>query len=213
MNYTAFKPSSYKKELAPSHSQVLKKPVLSMIAWSILIVFVLYGDALGILSEFPILTNNAVLKYVETDKDSTVVVGDFRFSLPKLLFTFFNAGGVFNRIPDNNIEYALYGRRVNADPKKPWEDLSFIKNCFPYDCRGEIYTRMDFPWQTVLGQTSYSTVMNNLLVKIKDKYNRDNPRNPVDKIAIYMLWWPRSEDGFYKLKQPDSTHWKLLGEE
>lgn len=213
MNYTAFKPGSSNTEFVPDHTQVPKMSVLSMIACSIFIVFVLYGDGLGILSEFPILTNNAVMKYVETDKDSSVIVGDLKLSLPKLLFTFFNAGGVFNKIPDNNIEYALYGRHVNADPTKPWEDLSFIKNCFPYDCRGEINTRLDFSWQNILGQTSYSTAMNDLLAKIKDKYNREHPQNPVDKIAIYIVWWPRSEYGFYKLKQPETTHFQLLGEE
>jgi hypothetical protein len=212
MNYSAFKPKRYNKELTPVDTQVLKMSMLSMIACSILIVFVLYGDGLAILSEFPILTNNSVMKYVETDNDSSVVVGDLKFSLPKLVFLFFNAGGVFNRIPDNNIEYALYGRRVGADPSKPWEDLNFIKDCFPYDCRGEIYDRMEFPWHSVFGQASHTTAMNNLLVKIKDKYNREHPRSPVDKIAIYMLWWPRSDDGFYKLKQPESTHWQLLAE-
>jgi hypothetical protein len=213
MDYTAVKPKTYNQALRPVDTPVIRTSALSMILGSILIVFVLYGDGLAILSEFPILTNSSVMKYVETDQDSSVVVGDLRFSLPKLVFMFFNGGGVFNRIPDNNIEYALYGRHMGADPTQPWEDLSFIKNCFPYDCRGEIYTRMEFPWHIVLGPTSYTTAMNNLLVKIKAKYNREHPQNPVDKIAMYMLWWPRSEDGFYRLKQPESTHWQLLGQE
>jgi hypothetical protein len=199
--------------LTPVGTRVLKMSVPSMILYSILIVFVLYGDGLGILSEFPILTENSVIKYVETDKDSSVVVGDLKFSLPKLVFIFFNGGGVFNRIPDNNIEYALYGRHLGVDPTQPWEDLNFVKNCFPYDCRGELYDRMEFPWHSVLGQASQATAMNNLLVKIKNKYNREHPQNPVDKIAIYMLWWPWSEDGFYKLKRPETTQWQLLGEQ
>jgi hypothetical protein len=199
--------------LTPVGTRVLRMSVPSMIFCSILILFVLYGDGLAILSEFPILTDNSVMKYVETDKDSSVVVGDFKLSLPKLAFIFFNGGGVFNRVPDNNIEYALYGRHLGADPTQPWEDLNFLKNCFPYDCRGEIYTRMEFPWHSVLGPAAHATAMNNLLVKIKNKYNREHPQNPLDKIAIYMLWWPWSEDGFYKLKQPDTTHWQLLGEQ
>jgi hypothetical protein len=212
-DYSAVELKTYNQEPAPVGTRVLRMSVPSLILCSILIVFVLYGDGLGILSEFPILTDNSALKYVETDKDSSVVVGDFKFSLPKLVFTFFNGGGVFNRIPDNNIEYALYGRHVGADPTRPWEDLNFLKNCFPYDCRGEIYTRMEFPWHSVFGQTSHTAAMNNLLDKIKNKYNREHLQNPVDKIAIYMLWWPWSEDGFYKLKQPETTHWQLLGAE
>src|SRR6516225_11069842 len=105
MDCTAVKPDIYKEALTPVGTRVLKMSVPSMILYSILIVFVLYGDGLGILSEFPILTENSVIKYVETDKDSSVVVGDLKFSLPKLVFIFFNGGGVFNRIPDNNIEY------------------------------------------------------------------------------------------------------------
>jgi hypothetical protein len=213
MDYTPVKFNRYKQTFTPVDTRVLKMSVPSMLAYSLLIVFVLYGDMLGTLSEFPILTNNSILKYVETDTDSSVVIGNLQLSLPKLVFTFFNGGGVFNRIPDNNIEYAVYGTRVGADPTKPWEDLNFLKNCFPYDCRGEIYTRLELPWHNVLGQASFKTAMKNLLIKIKNKYNRENPQTPVNKIAIYMLWWPWSEDGFYKLKQPETSRWQLLGDE
>lgn len=213
MNHTAVELNRYKEAVTPVNTRAPRMSAPSMIVCSILIVFVLYGDGLGILSEFPILTDNSVIKYVETDKDSSVVVGDFKFSLPKLLFIFFNGGGVFNRVPDNNIEYALYGRHLGADPTQSWEDLNFLKNCFPYDCRGEIYTRMEFPWHSVLGPASRTTAIDNLLIKIKNKYNREHPQNPLDKIAIYMLWWPWSEDGFYTLRKPDNTHWQLLGEQ
>ena len=213
MDYTTVKPKTYSRKLAPVDTKVIKKSALSMIVCSILIIFVLYGDGLAILSELPILTNNAVFNYTSSNRTCSVVIGDLKLSMPKLLFLFFNAGGVFNRIPDNNIEYALYGRHVGADPTKPWEDLNFVKACFPYDSRGEIYDRLTFPWHSSLGEAPRATAMKNLLVKIKDKYNREHAQNPIDKVAIYMLWWPWSEDGFYTNKQPASTHWQLMAEE
>jgi uncharacterized protein YyaL (SSP411 family) len=64
-----------------------------------------------------------------------------------------------------------------------------------------------------LGEAPRATAIKNLLIKIKDKYNREHPQNPIDKVAIYMLWWPWSEDGFYANKQPASTQWQLMAEE
>jgi hypothetical protein len=184
-----------------------------LIAWSLLIVFVLYGDGLAILSEFPILGCTSAIKFIETDTDCKVLIGAVPFSLPKLLFTFFNGGGVFNRVPDNNIEYAIFGRRVGKDPKQPWEDLGFVKSCFPYDCGGEIYTRMELPWHQIIGKETYTKAMSNMVIKIKNKYNREHLEDPVEKIAIYLVWWPRSEAGFYDLKRADNTSWRLLAEE
>ncbi len=184
-----------------------------VIAWSILILFVLYGDALAILSEFPILDNTSAMQFFDRDGYCGVEIGSVDLGLPRLVFTFFNGGGVFNRVPDNNIDYAIYGRRANADPRQPWEDLNFLKSCFPYDCHGEIYSRMELPWHQLIGQETHSKAMSDLAIKIKNKYNREHPRDPVDKLAIYMLWWPRSEAGFYDLRRPETTSWRLLAEE
>jgi hypothetical protein len=133
--------------------------------------------------------------------------------LPTLLFVFFNGGGVFNAVPDNNIEYAIYGRRVGADPKLPWEDLHCVKQCFPYDCRGEVYVRMLMSWHQLLGEGASEKAMSNLLIKIKKRYNSEHPYETVDKVALYMVWWPRSEVDFYKLKSPEKTGFRLLAQE
>jgi hypothetical protein len=184
-----------------------------VIAFTLLIALVLYGDGLAILSEFPILSQNSPIEYVQTNGSSGIAIGKVRFTLPTLLFVFFNGGGVFNSVPDNNIEYAIYGRRVGADPKLPWEDLHCVKQCLPYDCRGEVYVRMLMSWHQLLGEGASEKAMSDLLIKIKKRYNIDHPYEPVDKVALYLVWWPRSEDDFYKLKSPEKTGFRLLAQE
>jgi hypothetical protein len=187
-------------------------PSFRNFALSLLIVFVLYGDGLAILSEFPILCSNSSMKYLESERDSAIKIGGLTLSLPKLVFAFFNGGGVFNRVPDNNIEYAIYGRLAGADPKLPWHDLNYLKRCFPYECRGEIYTRLDLPWHKLMGRGAYTQAMSDLAAKIKNRYNMEHSTSPIDKVAIYVVWWPRSEAGFYKLRKPERTFWQLLVE-
>jgi hypothetical protein len=184
-----------------------------IIALSLLIALVLYGDCLGILSEFPILSPNCPIEFVQTGNSSGIAIGKMKFTLPTLLFVFFNGGGVFNSVPDNNIEYAIYGRRVGADPKIPWEDLHYVKQCFPYDCRGEVYVRMLMSWHGIFGQAASEKAMSDLAIKIKKRYNSEHPYQQIDKVAIYLVWWPRSEDDFYGNRSPENTGWRLLAQE
>lgn len=186
---------------------------LKIAACSLLIVFVLYGDGLAILSEFPVLHPRSPIEFVQTSTYSGIAIGRVKLTLPTLLFVFFNGGGVFNTVPDNNIEFAIYGRRVGADPKLPWEDLNYLKQCFPYDCHGEIYVRMLLSWHELFGAAESKKALGNLAAKIKKRYNREHPYDQIDKVAIYELWWPRSEDDFYKLRTPKSTGWMLLAQD
>jgi len=179
---------------------------------SLLILFILYGDAFAILAVYPSLNYSPSLKFVEGDKDCSIVIGNVRLSMPKLLYYAFSGASVFSKTPPWNIEFAVYGRHVGADPKQ-WGDLGFIKNCFPYDCRGEVFTRFDLPWHKLLGTETHDKAVKDLVAKIKNRYNLENPQNPIDTVAVYMVWWPRSDEGFYKLKTPANTHWRCLAEE
>jgi hypothetical protein len=183
---------------------------LKISACSFIIALVLYGDVLAILSEFPILGYRSPITFIQSDNSLGIAIGKLKLSLPTLLFTFFNGGGVFNSVPDNNIEFAIYGRRVGADPKLPWDDLHYIKQCFPYDCRGEIYVRFLLSWHELLGKESSKKALENLAIKIKKRYNTEHPYGQIDKVAVYEVWWPRSEDDFYKLRTPERTGWILL---
>jgi hypothetical protein len=186
---------------------------LKIAACSLLIVLVLYGDGLAILSEFPILHHRSPIEFVHTSNCSGIAIGKVHLTLPRLLFAFFNGGGVFNAVPDNNIEFAIYGRRVGADPKLPWEDLNYVKQCFPYECRGEIYVRFGLSWHELLGAAEYKQALQDLATKIKKRYNREHPYDQIDKVAIYEVWWPRSEDDFYKLRTTKNTGWMLLAQD
>jgi len=191
----------------PDHLQWLK-----ISACSLLIALVLYGDGLAILSEFPLLQCRSPIEFVQTSNACGIAIGSVKMMLPTLLFTFFNGGGVFNAVPDNNIEFAIYGRRVGADPRLPWEDLHYVKQCFPYDCRGEIYVRFLFSWHELLGGEASKKALEDVASKIKKRYNSEHPYEQIDKVAIYEVWWPRSEDDFYKLRTPENTGWMLLTE-
>jgi hypothetical protein len=206
-------PNSDHETIALSARPAYRMWWLQIVAISLLIALVLYGDGLAILSEFPVLSQQSPIEFVQTDSSSGIAIGKLKFTLPTLLFVFFNGGGVFNAVPDNNIEYAIYGRRVGADPKLPWDDLHYVKQCFPYDCRGEVYVRMLMSWHELFGKAASEKAMSDLAIKIKKRYNSEHPYEKVDKVAIYLVWWPRSEDDFYKLRSPQNTGWQLLVQE
>jgi len=190
----------------------IKKILLSLV-----ILFVLCGDSIGLASEYAILKAPPGFTYNETNSVSTLAIQipgmqQIDLSLPKLLFYFFYSGGVFNQVATNNIDYAIYGLPNGAKPGSEWIDLGNLKDCFPYPL-GETYIRLDIEWHKLLGDKVYKQAMDNLLTKIRVKYNRDNPKKQIQKVALYQMWWPRSEQSYTALRYPANTHWQLMAAE
>ncbi len=185
---------------------------------NLLICFLIAADSLALLAECAILRPQETLYFHETDETSTISIRQnnesqpLNISIPKLIFYFFYAGGVFNSVAANNIDYAFYALPVGAKKNSQWIDLDNVEQCFPYPL-AETYLRIDLEWHKLLGEKSYKAALNSLARKIREKYNREHPKTPMQKVAIYMRWWPRSEKGFTALRYPSNTHWLLLTSE
>ncbi len=185
---------------------------------SLIIIFVLGGDFLALAAEIAILGPLPLLNYKENDKDSTLAFhlfslpGQLEITVPKVLFCFFYAGGVFNAAATFNLDYAIYALPSGAKAGAAWVDIDCVRQCFPYPL-GETFLRFDLAWHKLLGDESYTAALKNLVVKIREKYNREHPDRTVQKVAIYMRWWPRSEKSYYELRNPSYTHWLLLTSE
>ncbi|MBX9721708.1 MAG: hypothetical protein K2X81_09960 [Candidatus Obscuribacterales bacterium] len=185
---------------------------------SILILFVLCGDGFAFAAEVANLYPQPVIRYGETDLTSTLSLGlhgqsaRLNFSLPKTLFYFFYAGGVFNTVANFNLDYAIYALPQGVTKGSDWVNTGYVKSCFPYQL-GETFVRLDMAWHKLFGEKAYKLAIDNLAVKIREKYNRDHPKSQIQKVAIYMMWWPRSEKSYMDMRYPSKTHWLLLSAE
>jgi hypothetical protein len=191
----------------------MKKFLLSLI-----IIFVIGGDIMALAAERVLLSPQSLLSFSETDSTSTFALQmpglsrTLDFSLPKLLFYFFYAGGVFNAVATFNLDYAFYGLPRGTKEGSPWVEISDVKKFFPYPL-GETYLRLDMEWHKLLGEKTAEAAFDSLAAKIRERYNREHPNQPLSKVAIYMVWWPRSEKGYLDLRNPSNTHWLLVAVE
>jgi hypothetical protein len=115
---------------------------------SLIIIFLLGGDLLALAAEAAILGQLPLINYRENENSSMLAFHFFNFpgqieiTVPKVLFCFFYAGGVFDAVASFNLDYAFYALPSGARAGSSWVDIDYVKQCYPYPL-GETYLRLD----------------------------------------------------------------------
>jgi hypothetical protein len=190
---------------------------LKKILVSVFILVFIYSN-LFIITSLPLQTNGNS-KFVSIDYSLEEVVINinlrffhFTYSLPDTLFVLFNSAGVFdgggatNSDDWINSEYVFYGLFPDTNN---WQELDIINKYFPYS-RGEQASRLTLPWHNMLGSQIFVEESQNLLNKIQTKYNIDNPKNKISKLALYKVSWPYSEKSWLIEKRTENTIYNLI---
>jgi hypothetical protein len=147
--------------------------------------------------------------------------GAYLVPLPQPLFLLFNGGGVFNARADFNLDMAIKAQLKGTPKHGPWIELKGIEQYFPCSSRAERWERMTMDWQKALGAELRLLPANaedeayaNLADKFMKRWNRDHASQQIEHIAIYLVWWPRSDksyDEFASQKQYDLLYCDTQG--
>jgi hypothetical protein len=136
--------------------------------------------------------------------DRSAIRGGLNLPLPRAFSNLFALFGVFSSYELLNREVVIRGLREDAAPGDEWIRIP-AKEFFPVK-RGERLTRAWVGHQLYLsGQEEQLRGMAHLARKIRERHNARHPDARLQKVAIQVESWPRSLEGYKKLKMPDNT--------
>jgi hypothetical protein len=124
-------------------------------------------------------------------------VGLPKFPIPDSVRDPFVIFGVFSYYETNNQELTIWGLADNPRTgEKYWKQLPSY-DYFPYS-RGEQASRMWAERQyNSQGRKARWAAWQFMGTRIMERYNREYPTDPIEKVAFQSLTWPRSTQGFY----------------
>jgi len=132
----------------------------------------------------------------------------FRFEMPFLLGGLFNVGGVFGTYGSENSELVLLGLpsdAIDRTQESNWivldKDAYFPTGSFAEQLNHIVVSVNPLPAYTWRRADAPEVVTR----KIRDRYNRQHPDRPIKKVRIREFRWPRSKDGYWALKRPETT--------
>lgn len=134
----------------------------------------------------------------------------FELPIPELVYVFFNAGPVFDAYGELNYDYGLWGLPEGQPEGSDWQELNFTNDVCEHSCPGQLASRFETSWNDLLGQEEHDKAMALLARKIRALWNRKHPDGPMSKVAIYEATWPRSDDGYYINRNPNTENWRLM---
>jgi hypothetical protein len=125
---------------------------------------------------------------------------------------FFWVFGVFSYYETFNRDVLIEGRTTELrDGRLYYKSVPIDHSPFFPFKRGEQHTRL---WAErsigSLPTMPHADAQRFMAQRIRERYNRDHPAQPIDKIRIVHLTWPRSRQGYYVEKKPDAiqrTYW------
>jgi hypothetical protein len=131
----------------------------------------------------------------------------FRFGTGFLLHGLFNVGAVFSAYETDNSEIVLLA--LPRDAGDPTEESSWItldlNEYFPWGSFAEQRNRVLVAVSPRPAETWRRADAPDVVArKIRERYNRQHPDHPIRRIRIRQLTWPRSPDGYWALKRPDT---------
>lgn len=134
-----------------------------------------------------------------------------RLPLNRHLNDLFITFPVFPTYGKRNWEVMLLGKKAKV--REEWTNLD-AEDYFPFR-RGEASQRMiGGKFADTRGKEGQIEAWKFLSRKIRERYNREHPDAPIEKIVIRQLVWPRSKKGFYALKNHDQMEvFELFREE
>jgi hypothetical protein len=131
----------------------------------------------------------------------TMVWPNAALPIPKGLYDLFNLFGVFSYYEQTNRDVEIFG--ITA-PSGKYPEGQVIKlsvtDYFPFS-RGEIDTRINvYRHGYLFGPAGEQEAKQLLATKIKARYNRAHPDEPIEKLVVASLQWPRSFESYEQLK-------------
>lgn len=128
-----------------------------------------------------------------------------RVELPRPWFasSLFQIFSLFGYYTEENYGYELQVRR--AGEVDGWYEIN------PYDffpqTLGEANRRLNF--YSYHGQSERKARTYGVMAdRIKLRHNRVHPDEPIDRVQIYLVEWPKSSDGY--MAKYDSRKWRVL---
>jgi hypothetical protein len=122
----------------------------------------------------------------------------------------FDMYSVFAYYETINRETVIQGLPRGASPDgDEWIDLNIVDEYCPH-YQGEQHMRIYLSKHYMQGSEFHKNAYKAFAAKIRNKYNREHPDKPIQKIAVGFLTWPRSTEGYWKLKQPETELFQLL---
>lgn len=115
------------------------------------------------------------------------------------LFDFFITFPVFTSYETVNTGFQIRGHLEGRDAEE-WIDLK-IEEYFPFP-RGEVQARLyTGKFADNKGEDAQREARKFLARKIRERHNRNNPSQRIDRIKIEVEFWPRSKEGFFAEKR------------
>jgi hypothetical protein len=137
------------------------------------------------------------------------------FPMPEVLFLLFNGGGVFDAKATFNLDPEIQAQLKGTPIDGQWIELKGIERYFPGCSRAQLWERLTMEWQKTLGaqlrllpadaeRQSYRS----LSQKFIRRWNNDHPQQQIGRIAIYLIWWPRSDRSYFQFS--DQKQYQLI---
>ncbi|MFN5539866.1 MAG: hypothetical protein ACK481_07410 [Candidatus Melainabacteria bacterium] len=122
----------------------------------------------------------------------------------------FDLFSVFAYYENINRKFVIQGlpEEKNNIPEN-WVVLDVVEKYFPY-CEGARQMRMYLSRHYALGRPAHIEGLSKIAIKIRERYNRENPEKKVQKVSIGFAFWPRSFQGYMAELKPEITQYTNL---
>jgi len=129
------------------------------------------------------------------------------FPLHYYLYDLFITFPVFTSFGTINQAMILRGQKADSDGE--WIDLD-VKKYFPFRM-GERHARMFArKYADNYGPEGQAHGWEFMMRKIRERYNRAHPEEPIARVSIGLVTWPRSEEGYWAEQKESKVNLEYL---